>query len=81
MDFAHSKLFGPVTPESYEVIIEDVLRDEQSVSVRFDEIESAWHAIERIRELHAPLYTYAKGSTGPEEIKLFECKHGMRWKA
>lgn len=81
MDFAHSKLFGPVTPESYEVIIEDVMRNEQSVSVRFDEIEFAWRAIEQVRQLHAPLYYYTKGGTGPAEIAAFERKHGMRWKA
>lgn len=81
MDFAHSKLFGPVTPESYEVIIEDVLRNEQSVSVRFDEIEYAWQAVEQMRQIEAPLYTYTKGGTGPDEIAAFERKHGMRWKA
>lgn len=81
MDFAHSKLFGPVTPESYEVIFEDVMRNEQSISVRFDEIEFAWRIIAAIKQLQAPLYYYKKGSKGPEEVINFEYKNGMKWRS
>lgn len=81
MDFAHSKLFGPVTPESYEVIFEDVMRNEQSISVRFDEIEFAWRVIEKIKQLNAPLYSYKQESLGPQEVIEFERKHGMKWRS
>lgn len=81
MDFAHSKLFGPVTPESYEVIFEDVMRNEQSISVRFDEIEFAWKVIASIKQFCAPLYYYKKGSKGPQEVIEFEHKHGMKWRS
>lgn len=81
MEFCHSCLFGEQTPEAYEVILEEVLKGEQSISVRFDEIEYAWKIIDRVRTLDLPLYSYPCGSSGPKElVTLFEEKHGMRWK-
>lgn len=82
MEFCHSCLFGEQTPEAYEVILEEVMKGEQSISVRFDEIEYAWKIIDRVRAMNLPVYSYPSGSTGPKElVTLFEDKHGMRWKA
>lgn len=81
MEFCHSCLFGPVTPEAYEVILQEVARGEKSVSVRFDEIECAWQIVDKIKEMNFPLYTYECKTNGPEElVTQFEDKHGMRWK-
>ncbi len=81
MEFCHSCLFGAITPESYEVVIEEVIRGEQSISVRFDEIEQCWRIIDRVREKSFDFYGYECGSKGPEELKQFEQKHGMRWRS
>ncbi|EKD48993.1 MAG: hypothetical protein ACD_64C00043G0001, partial [uncultured bacterium] len=81
MDFCHSCLFGSQTPESYEVVIEEVIRGEQSISVRFDEIEQCWRIIDVVRKKNFALHEYACGSNGPEELKDFEKKHGMRWRS
>lgn len=81
MEFCHSCIFGATTPQSYEVIFEEVARGEQSVSVRFDEIERAWQIIDRVRKQHFPLYQYECGSSGPKEVTEFEQKHGMRWRS
>ena len=54
MEFCHSCLFGAITPEAYEVIFEEILRGEQSISVRFDEIEYAWKVIDALKLLHFP---------------------------
>ncbi len=81
MEFCHSCLFGAVTPESYEVVIEEVIRGEQSISVRFDEIEQCWRIIDTVREKSFDLYGYKCDSKGPEELKQFEQKHGMRWRS
>jgi len=79
MEFCHSCLFGTITPESYEVIFEEVLRGEQSISVRFDEIEHAWKIIDSIETIKLPLHTYKKGTAGPKEAENFTKKHGFRW--
>lgn len=82
MEFCHSCLFGQVTPHSYEVVLEEVMRGEQSISVRFDEIEYAWKIIDEIRTKQFPLYEYQCGTNGPEQVVTeFEQKHGMRWRS
>jgi glucose-6-phosphate 1-dehydrogenase len=77
MEFCHSCIYGLQTPEAYEVLLEEVMRGEQSISVRFDEIEYAWKLIDTILAQNLPLYQYAQGSMGPEEEKQFAAKHGI----
>jgi glucose-6-phosphate 1-dehydrogenase len=82
MEFCHSCLFEETMPEAYEIILEEVMHGEQSISVRFDEIEWAWRIIDEVRARRFPLYTYACGSEGPTELETeFEKKHGMRWRS
>jgi glucose-6-phosphate 1-dehydrogenase len=81
MEFCHSCIFGLQTPQAYEVLFEEIIRGEQSVSVRFDEIEYAWKLIDAVEDKKLPLFKYAKGSTGPQEEKQFIDKHGMRWRS
>jgi glucose-6-phosphate 1-dehydrogenase len=81
MEFCHSCLFGVQTPEAYELLLEEIVRGEQSISVRFDEIEYAWKLIDLIEQQKLPFFTYAKGSKGPQEEQQFTQKHGMRWRS
>ncbi len=81
MEFCHSCLYGAITPEAYEVILEEVMRGEQSVSVRFDEIESAWRVVDALRAMKLPVFEYKKGSAGPAELAIFSKKHGMGWRS
>jgi len=80
MEFCHSCIYGLQTPEAYEVLLEEVMRGEQSISVRFDEIEHAWKLIDLIEQQKLPLFTYEKKSKGPQEEQQFTQKHGMRWR-
>lgn len=82
MEFCHSCLFTSVPPEAYEILFEEVMRGEESISVRFDEIEFAWKVIEAVRNLNLPVYSYKRGSEGPEELEtIFDKKHGLRWRS
>lgn len=81
MEFCHSCLFGVQTPEAYEVLLEEIMRGEQSISVRSDEIEHAWKLIDVIENKKLPLFTYTKGSVGPQEEEQLAKKHGMRWRS
>jgi len=80
MEFCHSCIFGLQTPEAYEVLLEEIIRGEQSISVRCDEIEYAWKLIDAIEAQKLPLYAYKKGSLGPQEEQHYKEKHGMRWR-
>ncbi len=79
MEFCHHCLFGTSIPTAHETLLEGVINGEKSMSVRFDEIEYAWEAVDKIPKDQLPLYTYECGSKGPKELKDFEHKHGMRW--
>lgn len=81
MEFCHSCLFGEHTPEAYEVLLEEIMRGEQSVAVRFDEIEYAWKVIDVIKKSIKKVYIYESGSVGPKEADTFAKKHGMRWRS
>jgi glucose-6-phosphate 1-dehydrogenase len=81
MEFCHSCYFKEHSAESYEVIFEEVMRGEHSVSVRFDEIEHAWKVVDAIHAMNLPLYQYERGSHGPKELEQFSLKHGMRWRS
>lgn len=78
MDFCHSCLFGETVPESYVTLLHEIIRGEQAVSVRFDEIEYAWKFIDSIDQTEVPVYHYRAGSSGPKELEEFAYKHGVR---
>ncbi len=80
MDFSYEKRFGKVPENAYEVLLQEVLKGEPSVSVRVDEIEYAWDVIDALKKLERSVYKYKKGSYGPEEIQEFAKKHTMRWR-
>lgn len=81
MEFCHSCVYGQHETEAYETLLEEVMRGERSVSVRFDEIELSWKIIDVIRSRHIPLYFYEPGSQGPTQVETFEHKHDMRWRS
>lgn len=81
MEFCHSCIFGPYTPQAYEVVFEEIIRGEQATSVRFDEIEYAWRVIDYIKTKQLAILPYACGSKGPKESELFAKKHGIRWRS
>lgn len=73
MDFCHSCLFGPNTPEAYEILLEDIVKGDQSTFLQADEIEWAWKFIAQVEKLRGFAYPYKKGMSGPEEAgKLYE---------
>lgn len=78
MDFCHSCLFGEAIPDSYEILLQEIVRGDQAVSVRSDEIAYAWKFIDSIDQTEVPLYRYKPGSSGPKELEDFAYKHGVR---
>ncbi|HEX2978560.1 MAG TPA: glucose-6-phosphate dehydrogenase [Candidatus Babeliales bacterium] len=80
LTFNHDYVFRTSTPESYEILLEQIMAGEQSVSVRFDEIEYAWAVIDSIKNMKLPLYKYKQLSSGPDELKDFAKKNKMRWR-
>jgi glucose-6-phosphate 1-dehydrogenase len=78
MDFCHSCMFTIRPTQAYELIIQEALMGEQTGAVRSDEIEYAWKCIDQIYASGLPLYTYKKGTAGPEQLASFMYKHGIQ---
>jgi len=80
MDFCHACLFGPNTPQAYEVLLADVLLGDQSVFLRFDEIEYSWKLIDKILRKKHTVHSYEKNSNGPKKLEEFSKKFNLVWK-
>lgn len=81
MDFSYAKTSGPNTPSAYENLLLDVLRGDQSVFVRADEIEHSWKIVDQIKKLKTNIYIYKKGSSGPRELELLDYPNNVRWRS
>lgn len=77
IDFCHSCVFGPNTPEGYENLFTDIIKGDQTAFTREDEVQNAWNIIDKIKR--GKVYKYKKGSTGPKELKAFNKKHKIKW--
>lgn len=81
MNFSHSSLWGPNTPEAYEVLLSDVIKGDHFAFVRSDEIDYAWKVLEQLKKIDCPLYIYQQGSSGPKEIELLDPERKIKWRA
>jgi len=83
LDMSFAEAFGARSPDAYERLILDVIRGNQTLFMRRDEVEAAWawidpieEAWERSRDAPKP---YAAGSWGPTAaIALIE-RDGRTW--
>ena len=70
--------------DAYEELLLDVIDGDRSLFLRYDEVESAWNAVDPVIRHWAhdksPLTHYPAGTWGPEASRrLFE-KAGQRWR-
>lgn len=83
LDMSFAEAFASRHPDAYERLITDVIRGNQTLFMRRDEVELAWQWIDPIRTAwdaadDAP-YPYAAGSWGPAAaIALIE-RDGRSW--
>jgi len=78
MDFCHACIFGPDTPEAYENLLLDVMKGDQSVFIRTDEIELSWKITDTITKKRLKVYPYRKGSYPQQADRLIQ-KENRYW--
>ena len=70
-------------PDAYERLIMDVIRGNQTLFMRGDEVEAAWAwidpAIQSWEEAGEKPKPYDQGSSGPEDALLLMHRDGRRW--
>jgi glucose-6-phosphate 1-dehydrogenase len=79
MDFSHEAEFGMNTPEAYERLLYDVLRGDQTLFTRWDEVEHAWKIVDKVRSCKSPLQFYKAGTHGPEAALQLLKRDGRDW--
>ncbi|HAW48522.1 glucose-6-phosphate dehydrogenase [Roseovarius sp. A46] len=87
LDMTFAEALGPEEtdfPDAYERLIMDVIRGNQTLFMRGDEVEAAWAWADPIiagwdADGEAPL-AYATGSAGPEDALMLMHRDGRRWR-
>jgi glucose-6-phosphate 1-dehydrogenase len=87
LDMSFAEALGPDAedvPDAYERLIMDVIRGNQTLFMRGDEVEAAWAwtdpLIKGWTERGDRPVTYETGSTGPEEAAMLLHREGRRWR-
>ena len=87
LDMTFAEALGPEEadfPDAYERLIMDVIRGNQTLFMRGDEVEAAWGWTDAViagwqARGDAPL-PYAPGSSGPDDALMLMHRDGRRWR-
>ncbi len=87
LDMTFAEALGPDTeeaPDAYERLIMDVIRGNQTLFMRGDEVEAAWAwtdpLIEGWQARNDVPKTYDPGSSGPEDALMLMHRDGRKWR-
>ncbi len=83
LDLRYDTAFDERTPDAYERLLTDVIRGDQTLFMRRDEVETAWSFIDPIVEGWKEHYTtphrYVAGTTGPAQAVALIEREGRSW--
>lgn len=87
LDMTFAEVLGPDDadfPDAYERLIMDVIRGNQTLFMRGDEVEAAWAWTDPVIEAWAdsrdlPI-AYSTGSSGPDDALMLMHRDGRRWR-
>lgn len=89
MSFKYRDVFGKQIGDAYERLLLDCMLGDQTLFVRFDNMEAAWSLITPVLDAWADepsrpgagtLHRYKAGSWGPEEADTLLARDGRRWR-
>ena len=87
LDMSFAEALGPDgadIPDAYERLIMDVIRGNQTLFMRGDEVEAAWAWADPViagwKERGDRPCRYEPGSAGPEEAQILMHRDGRRWR-
>ncbi|AFR26012.1 glucose-6-phosphate dehydrogenase [Bartonella quintana] len=83
LDMSFASAFSERNPDAYERLLMDVIRGNQTLFMRRDEVEAAWLWIDPILEgweaIKQPVYGYSAGSWGPSASTVLMERDGRIW--
>ena len=88
LDMTFSEALGPAVeavPDAYERLIMDVIRGNQTLFMRGDEVEAAWEwsdpIIEGWKDRNDVPKPYEVGSSGPDDALMLLHRDDRKWRA
>ncbi len=83
LNLSFSDTFKNKIPDAYERLLMDVVRGNQTLFMRRDEVEAAWNWIDpiinKIKKLEIKPTIYEPGSWGPKSSEKLIKKYGFAW--
>ena len=82
MRFSYHESFEAPSPDAYETLLWDVMKNDATLFMRADQVEAAWQWLMPVHDVWAEappsdFPNYAAGTWGPEEAQgLLACGHG-----
>jgi glucose-6-phosphate 1-dehydrogenase len=83
LDLRYDTAFEERAPDAYERLLTDVIRGDQTLFMRRDEVEAAWSFVDPIiegwREYYPTPHRYMAGSMGPSQSIAMIEREGRSW--
>jgi glucose-6-phosphate 1-dehydrogenase len=68
LHFRYAETFGDL-PDAYETLLQSVITGDQTLFVRYDEVESAWQIYDQLIQKKHPIHPYPAGTWGPPKAR------------
>jgi glucose-6-phosphate 1-dehydrogenase len=83
MRFSYRESFDAPSPDAYETLLWDVMKNDATLFMRADQVETAWRLLTPVLEAWAAappgdFPNYAAGTWGPEDAQSL-LAHGHTW--
>lgn len=78
LHFRYAEAYGAL-PDAYETLLLDIMEGDQTLFISADEVEKAWQHYTPLLEKRPPVYPYAAGTWGPDEISRIFSVKGKTW--
>jgi glucose-6-phosphate 1-dehydrogenase len=83
LDLRYNTAFSGRTPDAYERLLTDVMRGDQTLFMRRDEVEAAWAFVDPIiegwNEFYPQPHRYMAGGAGPTQAIAMIEREGRSW--
>jgi glucose-6-phosphate 1-dehydrogenase len=70
LHFRYAEVFGAL-PEAYETLLQSVLIGDQTLFVRYDEVERSWQIYDQLLKEEIPIKPYRAGTWGPNYAEKY----------
>lgn len=78
LEFKYTATFGAL-PDAYETLLLDIIKGDQTLFVRYDEVEAAWQLYKPLLETRILVHPYPAGTSGPPEADELLKRDGNEW--